>query len=260
MNVFEIHLRLCAFLEFIFRRIPNELLASHGLLSVRRMALGQRVTKTTASDLFSVHYTNASRNDIDEHKKEKAYELIDELRTTHLDAIELWTDGSLQTTPKKWITKRNYRERVAVEFTGGWYTGITRAITNTSLINKFQRIYGSPPDFQINYDDGQSHVYKQKDKEIFDMIVDQDTKQDYQRIAQAIPENIGGAGAYVRLNDGTTIELSKCTDSQTQRPLGLYSQRRWVLFDRWHICGFPAVLWAETPRRRCSPLLRQLSE
>ena len=90
-----------------------------------------------------------------------------------------------------------------------WYTGITLALTNTSLTNKFQRTHGSPLDFQINYDDGQSHVYKQKDKEIFDMIVDQDTKQDYQRIAWAIPENIGGAGAYVRLNDGTTVELSK---------------------------------------------------
>ena len=155
------------------------------------MELGQRVTKTTASDLFSVHYTNASRNVSDEHKKEKAYELIVELRTTHLDAIELWTDSSLQTTPKKRITERNYGERVEVEFTGGWYTGIARAVTNTSLTSKFQRTNCSPPEFQINYDDGQSHVYKQKDKEIFDMIVDQDTKQNHQRIARAIPENIG---------------------------------------------------------------------
>ena len=108
--------------------------------------------------MFSVHYTNASRNDSDEHKKEKAYELIDELRKTHLDAIELWTDSSLQTTPKKWITERNYGEGVAVEFTGRWYTGKTRAVTNISLTNKFQRTHGTPPDFQINYDDGQSHV------------------------------------------------------------------------------------------------------
>ena len=76
-----------------------------------------------SSDLLTFYFTNVSATATKSLKKKLATTLMEDVEIKKTAAISIWTDGTLLRTLEQSYTTIHKRERVAVQWDYGWYTG-----------------------------------------------------------------------------------------------------------------------------------------
>ena len=185
-------------------------LALNGLLAYPRALFPKPLMADIPAGSFSVLLTATSKTDSPAQQKASAEQLLISIRTKHAGRTELWTDGSLSATPEAWQKELVHGERVAVEFSGGWYFGTVVQPALEPLRKSFLQRHGTPPAFQISFDDQTSHAYKiirAKTMAALE-VVDEDSTTDIQILSRNIPSTIGGACIYISSPGTENLQLS----------------------------------------------------
>ena len=134
------------------RSLRNECLqriADLGILSLTRVKQPGPPTPDTSSQRFTTHITPISAETPNDEKQQTARTFIKELEDRNQADINVWTDGSLITTPTETYQELHVGERVSVIWDDGWYCGtITHAHGDC------------PTTFRIQYDDGDTFWYQ----------------------------------------------------------------------------------------------------
>ena len=116
----------------------------------------------------------------------------------------------MSATPEAWQKELVHGERVAVEFSGGWYFGMVVQPALEPLRKSFLQRHGTPPAFLFSFYDLTSHAYKiirAKTMAALE-VVDEDSRTDIQILSRNIPSTIGGAGIYISTLGTENLQLS----------------------------------------------------
>ena len=106
------------------RSLRNECLqriADLGILSLTRVKQPEAPTPDALFQRFTTHITPVSAEAPNDEKQLTARTFIKELADRNQADINVWTDGSLITTPTETYQELHVGERVSVIWDDGWY-------------------------------------------------------------------------------------------------------------------------------------------